>query len=165
MPEVGDTKFKPNNEMWKRRVNVGAKPCFSDADDMWNKAVAYFDWAVANPLLSQKIFNHQGEIIKGDEEKLRPFTILGMCNYIGITYQTWLDYRRNKEAKGKDKTDFSLVMDRIDQIIYSQKFEGASAGLLNPNIIARDLGLADKKEIEHKNLEFVADILSKKDDS
>jgi hypothetical protein len=31
--------------------------------------------------------------------------------------------------------------------MYEQKFSGAAAGLLNPNIIARDLGLADKSEI------------------
>ena len=33
------------------------------------------------------------------------------------------------------------------QIIYTQKFEGSAAGLLNPNIIARDLGLNDKQEL------------------
>ena len=35
----------------------------------------------------------------------------------------------------------------MDEIIRTQKFEGASADLLNPNIIARDLGLADKSEL------------------
>jgi hypothetical protein len=31
-------------------------------------------------------------------------------------------------------------------VIYEQKFTGAAADLLNPNIIARDLGLADKQD-------------------
>ena len=35
----------------------------------------------------------------------------------------------------------------MKQIIKTQKFEGAAAELLNANIIARDLGLADKKEL------------------
>ncbi|MDC9826565.1 terminase small subunit, partial [Devosia sp. ZB163] len=39
---------------------------------------------------------------------------------------------------------------RVDEIIRAQKFEGAAAGLLNPNIIARDLGLADKQELTGK---------------
>ena len=43
--------------------------------------------------------------------------------------------------------DFSQVVNTIKEIIETQKFEGASAGLLNPNIIARDLGLTDKKEL------------------
>jgi hypothetical protein len=38
------------------------------------------------------------------------------------------------------------VITRIDKYIYNQKFEGAAAGFLNPNIIARDLGLADKTD-------------------
>ena len=47
---------------------------------------------------------------------------------------------------------------QVEDIIRTQKFEGASAELLNVSIIARDLGLADKSEhsgpnggaIEHK---------------
>ncbi len=39
------------------------------------------------------------------------------------------------------------VITRIKETIFTQKFEGASADLLNANIIARDLGLADKKDI------------------
>ena len=35
----------------------------------------------------------------------------------------------------------------MEEIIRQQKFEGAAANLLNANIIARDLGLADKAEI------------------
>ena len=52
---------------------------------------------------------------------------------------TWQDYT--------EKDDFSAVTTRIEDIIYEQKFTGAAADLLNPNIIARDLGLADKKEV------------------
>jgi hypothetical protein len=38
-------------------------------------------------------------------------------------------------------------MVRVEDAIFRQKFEGASADLLNANIIARDLGLADKKDL------------------
>ena len=41
------------------------------------------------------------------------------------------------------------VIDDIEKIIYRQKFEGAAAGLLNANIIARDLGLRDKQDVDH----------------
>nr|WP_261640834.1 DNA-packaging protein [Erwinia mallotivora] len=37
---------------------------------------------------------------------------------------------------------------RAEQIIYNQKFTGAAADLLNANIIARELGLADKREVQ-----------------
>ena len=42
---------------------------------------------------------------------------------------------------------FKTITAQIKQIIRTQKFEGASAGFLNANIIARDLGLTDKQEI------------------
>jgi DNA-packaging protein gp3 len=45
------------------------------------------------------------------------------------------------------KQDFSSIITRIRETIYNQKFTGAAAGFLNPNIIARDFGLTDKKEV------------------
>ena len=39
------------------------------------------------------------------------------------------------------------VITRIRETAYNQKFTGAAADLLNANIIARDLGLSDKKEM------------------
>ena len=35
--------------------------------------------------------------------------------------------------------------------MYSDKYEGAAVGIYNPNIIARDLGLADKTENDNTN--------------
>ena len=44
-------------------------------------------------------------------------------------------------------------------VIRTQKFEGASAGLLNANIIARDLGLSDKTELEHGVTDTLGDLM------
>ena len=67
-------------------------------------------------------------------------TIGGLCLFLDISFETWSDWRKNRP-------DLSDVITRAEQIIRTQKFEGASAGLLVPQIIARDLGLADKQEI------------------
>lgn len=51
--------------------------------------------------------------------------------------------------------------------MYAQKFEGASVGAFNANIIARDLGLIDKKEVEHAgniNSTTRVEIVKPKDD-
>ena len=37
--------------------------------------------------------------------------------------------------------EFLTVISRIEQIIYTQKFTGAAAGLLQANIISMELGL------------------------
>jgi hypothetical protein len=70
---------------------------------------------------------------------MRAMTIAGLCIFLDIDQQTWANYRSYK--------DFFGVVSRVEAIIRVQKFEGASADLLNANIIARDLGLADKSEL------------------
>jgi hypothetical protein len=57
-----------------------------------------------------------------------------------IDFTTWEDYRK--------RNDFIHITREIEEIIKDQKFAGAAADLLNANIIARDLGLSDKKEHE-----------------
>ena len=60
--------------------------------------------------------------------------------FLDVTFKTWTDWRT-------DRSDLSHVIAWAENVIYRQKFEGASADMLNPNIIARDLGLADKKDL------------------
>lgn len=57
------------------------------------------------------------------------------------------DYRTNEKGK---YDDFSEVIRVISNIMYAQKFEGASVGVFNANIIARDLGLKDSTETNVK---------------
>lgn len=66
---------------------------------------------------------------------MRAMTLGGMCVYLNIAFQTWANYRSN--------SDFLDVTERIESIIYLQKFEGAAADMLNANIISRELGLND----------------------
>ena len=47
-------------------------------------------------------------------------------------------------------TDYLPIITRIKNNCFAQNFKGASVGLFNANIIARKLGLADKKEVEDK---------------
>jgi len=65
-----------------------------------------------------------------------------MCFFIDISDNAWADYC-NRE-------DFMAITARIKKVIYSQKLEGAAADLLNANIIARELGLADKTHTDIK---------------
>lgn len=68
-------------------------------------------------------------------------TISGLCIFLDISMQTWLDYKGRK--------DFIDITTRVENIIYNQKFTGAAADLLNANIIARDLGLKDESKVDH----------------
>ena len=129
------------NRFWEARSSHGRNPIFEKPEDLWNAAVEYFEWVEENPLHEQKAFCHQGIITKTDIPLMRAMTVGGLCLFLDIDQDTFTNYR-NRE-------DFFGVTKAIDETIRSQKFSGAAAGLLNANIIARDLGLADKTENEH----------------
>lgn len=127
------------NQFWKARSSHGRSPQFATPDAIWNAAAEYFEWVEANPLWEAKPFAFQGAVTIESVAKMRAMTIAGLCIFLDISQQAWGEYRKRK--------DFGDVTTRIDEIIRTQKFEGASADLLNANIIARDLGLADKAEL------------------
>jgi hypothetical protein len=123
------------NQYWKLGEQKG-RPKKYTPNTLLVKAYEYFQWCEDNPLYEQKAF---GTGITLKLPLMRAFTKSGLCLYLDISHETFLKYSRQKE--------FVEVTTRISDIIYTQKFEGASAGLLNANIIARDLGL--RENIEH----------------
>lgn len=128
------------NEFWKQRSSHGRKPIFETPEALEAACLEYFEWVEANPLYSAEAFAYQGHVTIKPIAKMRAMTISGLCIFLDISQQAWGEYRQ-REGYGE-------VATRVDEIIRTQKFEGASAGLLNANIIARDLGLADKSESE-----------------
>ena len=126
------------NKYWQFRNKHGRDYKYTPIA-LWEEAIEYFDWIDDNPLLEQKLFAYQGIVTKENATKMRAMTITGFCLFADICHVTWANYKDNK--------DFITIITRIEDIIKSQKFEGAAADLLNPNIIARDLGLRDKSDI------------------
>lgn len=137
------------NQFWKQRSKHGRDTLFSTPEKMWEAACEYFEWCDKNPLIEvvhDKLkVNGVGDELKFiDIPKMRPYTIQGLCLYLDCNTQYFNQFKSSEKAK---EQDFSFVITRIEEIIYNQKFSGAAAGFLNPNIIARDLGLADKKDV------------------
>lgn len=131
------------NQFWKQRSSHGRKPIFADPEQLWSACIEYFEWVEANPLKEAQAFAYQGQVTVHELNKMRAMTIGALCIFLDIDRTTWAEYAK--------RDDFSPVTTRVEEIIRSQKFEGASAGLLNANIIARDLGLADKQELTGKD--------------
>lgn len=117
---------------------------FESPKQMLEMANDYFTWAEDNPLYEDKAFAFQGTITHDKVAKMRVFTIVAMCNHMGITSNTWGNYRGYE--------DFKDIVKIIDKVIRDQKFTGATADLLNPMIISRDLGLAEKQIVESDNI-------------
>lgn len=131
------------NRFWEARSTHGVAPQFASPQVLLDACMQYFEWVEANPLWETKPFAYQGVVVQEPVPKMRAMTIAGLCNFLDISTQCWANYRA--------KQDFVGVCTRVEQLIRQQKFEGASADLLNPSIIARDLGLADKTEVTGKD--------------
>lgn len=127
------------NKFWLARSSHGRKPIFESPEHLWNAACEYFEWVEANPVPEEKLFHAQGVITKDVIYHPRPMTISAFRLFVDISEQTWLDYRKRE--------DFMGICQEIDTIIYNQKFTGATAGLMNPSIIAREIGLKDSHEV------------------
>lgn len=133
-------RFLAGNRFWETRSTAGPKPKFSNPEDLWRACCEYFEWNASHPLFEAKAFAYEGVVTIAELPKMRAMTIAGLCIFLDVEERTWRMWR-------DERSDLLPIITRTEAIIYQQKFEGASADLLNPNIIARDLGLADKKEL------------------
>lgn len=131
------------NQFWKARSSHGRNPIFASPDVLWEAATEYFQWVEDNPLWEDKVTSFQGVNTHEPIAKMRAMTLDGLCIFLDIARRTWDEYR--------GREDFLPIVTRIESVIRSQKFAGAAADLLNANIIARDLGLADKSELTGGN--------------
>lgn len=140
------------NRFWEARSSHGRKPKFDDPEKLWEVCCEYFEWVEDNPLWEYKVTQYQGQPVDMQVPKMRPMTKSGLCTFLGICQNTWENYKSDQ--------DLLRVTKAVEEIIYNQKFTGAAADLLNANIIARDLGLAEKQEHTGKDgekLEFGSD--------
>lgn len=126
------------NRFWEARSSHGRKPVFEVPNELWMACCEYFAWVEDNPLLETKAFGSKDGPQTIELPKMRAMTISGLCIFLDISRQAWSEYR--------SRDGFVDICARVDDVIRTQKFEGASAELLNPAIIARDLGLADRSE-------------------
>lgn len=137
-------RFASGNRFWLARSSHGPNPRFKNPDDLWAACVEYFEWNAANPLYEAKAFAYEGCVTIEELPHMRAMTIGGLCLFLDIDPTTWREWRA-------ERADLAPVITRAEEVIRTQKFEGASANLLNANIIARDLGLADKSELSGKD--------------
>jgi hypothetical protein len=146
------------NRFWELRAKHGRDKLFATPELLWEAACEYFDWMEDNPLYESKGFAFQGMVTTETFPIMRAMTLSGLCFYLNCNEAY---FRIFKSQLPKDEEDFNTVIEAIEKTIYNQKFQGAAANLLNANIIARDLGLADKSEV--KNLQPIQIMIDKDD--
>lgn len=158
------------NQFWKLRAKHGRDKIFTTPEILWECATDYFQWVDDNPFYiseAKVVSSGKGE---GSEvqiveiPKKIPYTMQGLCIYLGVNtkyFNDFTDMLSKNESLFNEKDnqlnkDFSEIITRIKEVIYNQKFSGASANIFNANIIAKDLGLIDKKEITQTTTQILS---------
>src|ERR1700733_12647139 len=107
------------NKFWERRSSHGRKPIFKKPEDLWKACCEYFEWIESNPLYEAKAFAFQGHVTVESLPKMRAMTVASLCIFLDISQQAWGEYR--------SRQDYGDVTSRVDEIIRTQKFQGAAA--------------------------------------
>lgn len=127
---------------------------FESAEQLRDKACEYFQWCDKNPWYETKF--QEGRMRK--IPTARPYTIVGLCNYIVVSqsyFRKAKEFRRSVLADELQKhnhvraEEFLEVIEWIEGVCYQQKFEGAAVGAFQATIIARDLGLKESTEVSN----------------
>ncbi len=128
------------NQFWKVRSKHGRDRIIQSPKFLEEAANEYFQYCIDNPI---EVVDYRGkDATPVTIRHPRVFQKDGLILFCGIS-----EWRLIEDLK-KVSDDFSQVITRIESTIRKQKFENAAVGLFNANIIARDLGLADKKELK-----------------
>jgi hypothetical protein len=130
------------NEFYKMRINTGAPRKFDTPEDLAAAFNSYFEYIEASPLkesVLMKVKVGLNEKVKVYNRPLpRAMTIQGFCAFTGFASTALYEYEKQE--------GYREIIARAKEVMFSQKIEGAAAGLFNPSIIARELGLTEKTE-------------------
>jgi DNA-packaging protein gp3 len=145
------------NKFWKLRSKHGRDKLFTTPDLLWKAACEYFQWVDDHPWLKIEQVKVPAKAVKDEETgkyifppplvdlpTARPYTMEGLCRYLDCNTAYFRTFKRQLPA---GEIDFNTIITRIEEVVYQQKFEGAAVGAFQQNIIARDLGLVDRKGI------------------
>ncbi len=127
------------NQFWKLRSKHGRDILFATPELLWDACVEYFEATDARKWTKKDWVGK--DAVEVDRETDTPYTITGLCLYLNCNRGYFSDFKKTCSQ------DFSVIVSRVEDIIFTQQFEGASVGVYNGNIIARNLGLIEKSEI------------------
>ena len=133
-------RFAPGNKLWMRRdKNTGHRPrIFNSGEELWAKALEYFEWVYENPMMEDSVIAYKGKPIHTPTRKMRAMTIEGLRVFIGVDRTSWYNWRKDDILGG--------TVELIEDVMHAYCVEGAAAGMLNAQIISRKLGMKEETE-------------------
>lgn len=135
------------NEYWKLASKHGREKLFTTPALMWEAACEYFEWCSSNPWLKTDYRGKDNEMVQIPTS--RPFTKSGLCLYLNCGSAYFRSFKHDLKGKTDDlSNEFATVIARIEEIVYTQQFEGATVGAYDGRIISRALGLSEPIKLQ-----------------
>src|SRR5690606_112181 len=106
------------NQFWKLRSKHGRDLIFSSPEVLWEACVEYFE-ATDQRVWVKKDWVGK-DALEVERKTTAPYTLSGLFVFLDIVPQTWKEYR--------EREGFSEITTRVEQIMFTQKFEGAAVG-------------------------------------
>lgn len=131
------------NSFWQNRTKHGRDKLFSSPKILWEEACKYFEATDSRKWVKKDWVGKDAFEVERETET--PYTKSGIALFLDC------DWRTIEALKTDKDKDFLHIITRIEQIIYTQKIEGAAVGAFNANIVARELGLTEKTESNNTN--------------
>jgi hypothetical protein len=118
-------------------------------EKLWEYYTQYKEWTKANPILKQDYVGKDADEVYRKLE--RPLSFEGFEVYLreNDIICDLGDYDKNKDDR---YTDYAPILRACKKDIEVNQFNGATVGIFQQNIIARKLGLVDKKEVTEKTV-------------
>jgi hypothetical protein len=136
--------FEEGNELWKVRSTHGRDAIMTSSGKLWDAAVEYFEWCTESPMV---VTDFKGKDATPCKIKtVAPFTIREFAVFVGASRSWWRNFKMSETVK--NDPGFLTVIERIEDIMYTQKFRGASIGYYKENLISRELGLKDNQAVD-----------------
>lgn len=121
------------------------RPLLLTPPELAGKFEEYVHWASTHPIKVKRRTDHFNNNPSCDsyvEEKPRLISVVSFLNYIGRTKDWWAQL-----SDGTYGEEFSHLKDNIKQYCEEYQYECAATWQYNANIVARYLGLAEKKQV------------------
>ena len=147
--------FQKGNSMYNMRTTIGRAKLFETPEILLTESLKYFQWADNNPWIKKEQVKTPLKPYKDEDGNIqfppaiidiptqRPYTIEGLCLYLGIDTDTFLNY-----GKKDSYVAYFGVIKYVRELIENNQLEGGMVGAYNPAIVIRKLGL--KEQIESK---------------
>jgi hypothetical protein len=135
----------PKGNQYAKGCETNGKPLAFKTPEEWRKAIdRYFDWCDANAI-------NKVDVVKSGMDAgkplyiptVRPYLIEGLCDFLGISMQTFYNYEK---AKGYE--DYFEISAYARNRVFTQNLTYGYTGAFDSGLVARKLGLADKQELK-----------------